>query len=243
MKKAPSISVVIATYNGERYIYQQMQSILSQVGADAEIIVTDNGSFDNTINIIAALKDERVKIMQYAKTKSVKDNFENGLMHAQGDMIFLSDQDDIWLPEKVKVMAEALKIYDLAVSDCKIIDAEGRVIKNSFFSFKNSGAGIIKNLVSNTYIGSCMAFKKSMLGIALPFPEDVPLHDIWLGFVGNLFFKPVFIKQALILYRRHGNNVSITGEKSKYSLLQKISFRYRLIKYLPMLMRRKKLMR
>ena len=125
------ISVCVATYNGEKFIYDQLQSILDQLLENDEIIVSDNYSTDKTINIIKSINDCRIKIY-FLKKKNLIKNFENALFHAKGDYIFLSDQDDIWLPNKIKIMLEELNSYDLIVSDCIVVNRDLEIIEPSF---------------------------------------------------------------------------------------------------------------
>ena len=239
------ISVALATYNGAKYITAQLASIINQLGANDEIIISDNCSTDETIQLIEAFKDSRITIVyrkQHFKTarQNCIGNFENALKVCNGDIIFLSDQDDIWKENKVKMCTQFLKIYDVIVTDCSIIDEKESIILNSYFLKRNSGPGVIKNLILNTYIGSCMVFKKQVLQIALPFPKKIPMHDILIGLIGDLFFKVHFVPLQLSYYRNHDDNVSETASgKSKFSLLQQISFRYNTIKYIPLLFIRK----
>ncbi len=233
------ISVCIATYNGANFLNQQMESILSQIGSNDEIIISDDSSTDDTIKLLKNFKDRRIIIFENQKFGNPIFNFENAINHATGNYIFMSDQDDIWHEDKVKVMVEALDKSDLVICDCSIIDSEGRVLIQSYFDLVGSGSGIIKNLRKNTYFGCCMAFRKRLLTKALPFPKDIPMHDIWLGFVADVFFKSTFIPQKLTLYRKHDNNVSIASDvTSNLSLLTKLKFRFNLIKYLPILLLR-----
>lgn len=228
------ISVCIATYNGEKYIKEQLDSILLQIGEKDEIIVSDDGSTDKTIEIISAYKDSRIKIFKNS-FKNLVLNFEFALKQAKGDFIFLSDQDDVWLPNKIERSIKYLTEFEVLVSDCKVVDKDLKVLNNSFFELNNSQNGLFSNLMRNSYLGCCLAFKKELLEKALPFPKDIPMHDIWLGVVAELFFKVKFLNEVLVLYRRHGNNESPTGEKSPYNLTKKIQFRFGVIKYLPKL--------
>lgn len=239
------VSVALATYNGEKYITAQLASIISQLSKNDEIIISDNYSTDSTIQLINAFNESRIKIIyqeQHFKTarQNCIANFENALKYCTGDIIFLSDQDDIWKENKVKICIKYLEHYDIIVTDCCVIDEEERILLTSYFIKRNSGLGIIKNLVLNTYIGSCMAFKKQVLQIALPFPKKIPMHDILIGLIGDLFYKVHFLPNQLSFYRNHGNNVSETASgKSKFSFWQKIGFRYNTIRYIPILMARK----
>ena len=226
------ISVCIATYNGEKYIEEQLLSILNQISEADEIIISDDSSNDLTLEKIRGINDKRIKIYENNKFRSPIFNFENALMKAKNDLIFLSDQDDIWEENKIKIMKKELQNYDLVVSDCIVVDENLKILENSFFYLRNSGRGIIKNLYKNTYLGCCMAFNRKILEKALPFPKNIPMHDIWLGIIGESFGKTIFINDKLMRYRRHNNNASPTAEKSNYSIKKKIGFRLNVIKSL-----------
>lgn len=230
------ISVCIPTYNGEKYIRQQLESILMQLGNGDEIIISDDSSSDSTVHIIRSLQDPRIKIYEKQHFGSPIYNLENALQKAEGEIIFLADQDDVWTERKVSVMQEYLKKFDLVVCDCCVVNENLEIIHPSYFKLLNSGRGILKNLYKNTYLGCCMAFNKNVLTKALPFPTDIPMHDIWLGFVGDICGNSVFIEDKLTLYRRHQANVSSTTTPSRYSLWQKIKFRWNLLKHLPHLL-------
>lgn len=223
------ISVCIATFNGEKFIPEQLNSILPQLNDEDEIIISDDSSTDNTINIIKSYKDNRIKILSNNKFHSPVLNFENAIKQAKGEFIFLCDQDDVWLPNKIMVMKEYLKKYTLVVSDCNIVDTNLNIIEKSFFKLNKSYPGFWKNLYRNSYIGCCMAFRKEILAHILPFPHNIPMHDIWIGLLAELNGNVHFIDEPLMLYRRHGNNASFSGEKSKYSFSYKIKYRITLL--------------
>jgi len=226
MKK---ISVCIATYNGEKFIYNQIQSILEQLSEKDEIIISDNYSSDETLRIINSIADPRIKIVLSRKISLIK-NFENALINSSGDYIFLADQDDVWLPKKIKIMVEKLESYDLVISDCILVNEKLQIIINSFYSFNKSRPGFIQNVIKNSYIGCCMAFNRKILNASLPFPEKIPMHDWWIGLIGSLFGKVIFLDDKLILYRRHSASASITGNKSNYSFIMKLEWRINLVK-------------
>ena len=223
------VSVCIATYNGEKYIKDQLLSILCQIDNYDEIIVSDDSSTDETLNIIRSINDNRIRILDNNKYQSPIYNFENAIKHANGDYIFLSDQDDVWLPDRIKLMKTYLDNYCLVISDCKIVDSLLNVTNESFFKLCNSGKGFWKNLIKNSYIGCCMAFKKDLLKYVLPFPKNLPMHDIWIGLLAELNGDVLFIDTPLLLYRRHGTNASSSGEESKYSLYYKVEYRLLLL--------------
>jgi glycosyltransferase involved in cell wall biosynthesis len=225
----PKISITMATYNGGKYIYAQLESILKQLSESDEVVISDDSSTDNTIEIIKNFKDKRIQLYEHNHFCSPVFNFENALKKASGDIIFLSDQDDIWLDNKVAVITKLLQSYNLVVSDCVLVDESGGVLRDSFFKLRDSGAGIIHNLIKNSYIGCCMAFNREILERALPFPNNIEMHDMWIGIIGEFFGKTYFCKEKLVKYRRHNDNASQTSEKSVNSFMKKIHIRTILI--------------
>lgn len=231
------ISVCMATYNGGQYIRQQIESILPQLSQNDELIISDDSSTDNTILVIESFQDKRIKLFKDQKFRNPITNFENALNQAKGEIIFLSDQDDIWNEDKVNKMVTALGSADMVVCDCSFINDEGKVLLDSYFDLVKSSPGVLRNLKKNTYFGCCMAFRKEILQKALPFPKDIPMHDIWLGFVSDLLYKSVFLKEPLTYYRKHSNNASIASDVvSNLSLSKKLKFRVNIVKYLPRLL-------
>ncbi|WP_295674725.1 glycosyltransferase family 2 protein [uncultured Mucilaginibacter sp.] len=234
------VSVCMATYNGEKYIYQQAKSILDQLSPNDELIVSDDGSTDGTLKVLEDFNDYRIKIYKNTGMKGPVGNFQNGLAYVTGDYIFLADQDDIWFDTKIKTMVALLKEYDLVICDCSIVDDSLNVIKPSYFEHANSGAGFLKNFKRNTYMGNCMGFRKKMLPLILPFPPAIPNHDLWIGVVADLFYKPYFLKEVLGMHRRHEKNASNTFDvKIKTSFWQKINKRVLVGRALPKLLAKK----
>jgi len=230
----------MATYNGEKYIYEQTKSILDQLFAADELIVSDDGSTDRTIEVLKSFNDSRIKIFKNTGNKGPVGNFQNGLSQVKGDYIFLADQDDIWFSNKIEVMSSYLSDYDVVACDCEIVDDDLHTLKNSYYKHANSGAGFIKNFKRNTYMGNSMAFKKELLPVILPFPPNIPNHDLWIGVAADLFYKPYFIPQVLGLHRRHSSNASNTFDiKIKTSFWQKVNKRILVIRNLPGLFKRK----
>lgn len=220
------ISVCVATYNGERYVAEQLRSILSQLGPEDEVVVSDDESTDKTLDVVESLKDPRIRVL-HSTAHYFKWNFHNALRAANGDIIFLADQDDVWLPGKVEKCVKALNEVDLVVHDSQVVDDDLKVIHPSFFHFYGSGAGLIKNSLNNTYFGSCMAFRRSVLEAALPFPKTNEIgHDIWLGLVGEMTGNVLFLDEPLLLYRRHDLARTNLGQtlikRSKRSIIIKL---------------------
>jgi len=220
-------SVCMATYNGTPYVKDQIASILQQLGAEDELIISDDNSTDETIDIIKRFSDHRVKLYHNHFRNPIF-NFEFALSMCKGDLIFLSDQDDLWDLNKMDVVTELLKTYDLVVTDCQIIDENGMVMHESFFDHRGSGKGLAKNFVKNSYLGCCMAIKRKIIEKALPFPKWIPMHDMWIGMIGELYGSSYFCNEKLVKYRRHGKNKTFTTEKSQNSFLKKMILRGKL---------------
>ena len=216
------VSVCIATYNGEKYLRIQLESILSQLGRDDEVIISDDGSKDNTVAIIESFNDYRIHIYKNNNSHGFVGNFENALNHAEGDYIFLSDQDDIWLANKVSTILPLFKTYDLIVHDAEIVNGDGMSLNKNYFSTLHNGHGFLKNLYKSRFLGCCMAFTKDVKEACLPFPKDIVAHDYWIGMYSLLKFKVTFIDDILLKYRRHGDNVSSSSEKSTNTLFYKL---------------------
>ena len=224
------ISVCIATYNGARHIKQQLCSILTQLSDIDEIIISDDSSNDETIELIEGINDSRIVLLREQKFKNPVYNFENALKHATGDFIFLSDQDDVWDSQKVTVCRSYLEKFDLVLTDCSLVDNGLRMVKESFFDLNGSRSGILRNLlIKNAYMGCCMSFKRKVSARAMPFPPNLPMHDLWLGLIAEVYFTPIFVPQKLVLYRRHLENASSSGFKSKNSFLKKVKIRMTII--------------
>ncbi len=229
------VSVCIATYNGEEFIQEQLNSILSQIGEGDEVIISDDNSTDLTIEKIKAVGDKRIKILNANYRNPIK-NFENSLKHAKGEFIFLSDQDDVWLPNKYGCCLHYLKDYDLVITDAIVVDEFLNQINPSFFEYYGSGLGVVKNMLRSTYFGTCMAFNRKILDYSLPFPKTREIgHDLWIGLVAEIIGNVYFCKEQLLLYRRHDmalTNISTKFNRSNRSLYIKIRGRFIMFKEL-----------
>ena len=223
------ISVCMATYNGERFIREQLESILSQLPADAEIVIADDGSTDDTLSVVSSLNDSRIRVLSAENHLGVIYNFERTLHSAKGDIIFLADQDDVWLPGKVEKVLEKLKTCDLVMHDA-YMSCDG-VRGRRLSEIRPYGAGVMRNWWKNGFTGCCMAFRKNVLEKALPFPKNLPMHDQWLGLIAEKYFKVGYLPELLIDYRQHSANATHI-EKSPAGLIQKIKWRLDLLKAL-----------
>lgn len=224
----------MAVKNGAAYLEEQISSILCQLGPGDELIVSDDHSSDSTLDIIRAYDDNRIRIYSSAR-RGIIHNFESALSRSSGDFVFLADQDDIWHSDKLSTMLPYFDEFDLVVCDCNLIgEGEGapRLLHPSFFQLNGSGRGLLRNLISNSYMGCCMGFRRSVLTKAIPFPKDIAGHDFWIGMIAEAHFKPVFIENKLVSHRMHRSNASTSGRRSNTPPMKRVTQRYRLVRNL-----------
>ncbi len=224
------ISVALAAFKGEAYIEAQLRSILPQLSHDDEIIVSDDAPGGATERVVrrVMVDDPRVFYVE-GKGQGVVANFVNAIRHCRGDKIFLCDQDDVWLPDKVqRVMAAFDNGATLVLHNAYVTDKDLRITDYSFFELRGSKKGFLHNVVKNSYMGCCMAFDRKLLKKIMPMPKYVPMHDQWIGLMGEVYGKVAFLDAPLIYYRRTGSNV--TGGAT--STAQKLQWRRYLVKKL-----------
>lgn len=213
------ISVCIATYNGEKYIRQQLDSVLCEIGADDEIVISDDSSTDKTVEIIRSYNDSRIQVFDHQHFHSPIFNFENAIKHAKGDIIFLADQDDKWLPGRVP---KALKMhemgYDLVLCNTRSVYRD-HVEDGRLDPFSRP---YWRNLIKPAYIGCTMSFKRELLKMVLPFPKTIAMHDLWIGLLAQRNYKCIFIDEPLIEYNRHQESFVA---KHPMSLYKRIKYR------------------
>lgn len=245
------IFVCMATYNGAKFLREQLDSILKQLDESAKIIVADDGSTDGTLDVLReyAARDAkdvacgakgaaRVQIIESAAAPlGPIYNLERSLQEAYkqsnaSDLIFLADQDDVWLPGKVKQMVEALQNSALAIHDAYLLQElyEGVFERgDSLSEIRPFAKGLFKNWLKNRYTGCCMALHCELLDKALPFPKKLPMHDQWLGMIAEKFFDVAYVDSPLISYRQHKKNTThIAGGGA--GVIQKLKWRLDLLR-------------
>jgi glycosyltransferase involved in cell wall biosynthesis len=230
-----SVSVCIATFNGSKYIKEQLVSIIKQLTVNDEIIISDNGSTDDTIKIINELNCPLIHLVQQqptinnkrSKSYRITSNFGNALKYATCDYIFLCDQDDIWHPTKVQYCVNLFKTsnYSLILHDAYVINDIGDNILDSYFSISQPKISLSKNLFNNSFLGCCMVFEKKLLTKILPFPKSLIAHDMWIGFLAIYYSNMILVSEKLTYYRRHDNNSTSSAFKSKHSFYFKFYYR------------------
>lgn len=212
------VSIVMATYNGEKFLRQQLDSILKQTYQHFELIVVDDGSLDNTLSILEEYiaLDDRIHVFPAEKNLGVVKNFERGLKLAKGEYIALSDQDDIFRRDKIELMVNTLKANpkrDLVMSDLSLIDADGNQIALSMWRYANlkpkQGKPFYRLLYRNFATGCAMMIRRRLLEFAIPFPPNCIVHDWWLAVVAasSKAGGICLIDEQLTAYRQHSLNV------------------------------------
>ena len=202
------ISVAMTTRNGERYLGAQLGSILIQLEETDELVVSDDGFTDGTPAILQALadKDPRVRLIQGPR-EGIIANYEHVIRACRGEVIFLSDQDDVWKEDKVKKVMDALEKTgaSLVMHDAAVMNEDlTEVLYPSFFAFRGCKSGFFASLVKNRYIGCCMAFRASLRDDFLPIPRTIQMHDQWIGMQCDRYHRgTVLLHEPLLSYRRH----------------------------------------
>jgi glycosyltransferase involved in cell wall biosynthesis len=205
------ISVCLATFNGSKFINRQLNSILCQLCDSDEIVIVDDASTDNTISTIKKIKSPLIKL--YINTENIgpASTFNRALGLASGDIIFLSDQDDIWEINKISYIKNLFSITqaDLIVHNAFIV-INNKDSKKTLFDLNKSRPGIFKNIYRNTYTGCCMVFKRKVLKKIMPISSNIGLfHDAWIGILSEIYgFNILFVEVPLVKFMRHGANSS-----------------------------------
>jgi len=227
-----SVSVCIATYNGEKFIYEQLDSIIKQLTSKDEIIIVDDCSTDNTINIIEGFNYSNIIINQNEINRGVNYSFGQAISKATNDIIFLSDQDDIWTTGRVKKMLERIN-----ESGCAVISSNFHSIDNKGLDIEFPVDGVhpsnskkhLKNIIDifigkKNYYGCAMAFKKEIVPLICPIPSYVESHDLWIALVGNLIKSNLHIDNISLLKRLHNSNATETNRTLSKKLWSRVIF-------------------
>lgn len=226
------ISVVLATYNGERFIAEQLASILSECGSDDEVLVVDDGSCDATLAIVEGFRDVRVRVERNSRNLGPQRTFGRALGMARYDTIFMSDQDDVWIPGRVAAMLRALDAMhaDVVASNSEYVDAARRPIPFPMPPLReNQSANRLGNLRRifagrAGYYGCAMALRADLLRLVLPIPWFMESHDLWISLVANTLGRMVHLEDATLERRIHGSNVSVVSRPIALRLMARVRF-------------------
>ena len=217
-----TVEVILASYNGGKYIKEQIISILMNFDTlndySCKLLISDDASTDSTVATIKEMQgdDDRVFLLDSNKKGGVKENFHFLMKNTSADYIFFSDQDDLWLPNKMRIFLERFSLLEkktcgpmLVHSDLSVSDANLSPVNVSMFGYQklNKTPDFSNLIVSNSITGCVMACNKSLINIAKN--SDINnsiMHDWYLGLCASAFGVISYIDAPLILYRQHGNN-------------------------------------
>lgn len=235
MKEKPTIDILLATYNGEKYLKEQIESILNQTYPNIRLIISDDGSTDKTREILETYqKKENIEIHFQEKNLGYIKNFEFLLKQVKNEIYMLSDQDDIWLPEKVEKSYETLKNKeaDLVFGDLEVVNEKLETLYPSFGDYmklnrkiKKCGNSYELNYLYNCVTGCTIMSKKKWISKILPIPTNSKylVHDHWIALMVGIEGKLVYMTETYIKYRQHGNNQIGTEKTShKFKTLKQV---------------------
>ena len=209
-----SASVAMITYNSSKYIHQQLESILSNLRDCDELVICDDCSSDNTVDIIKSYNDFRIKLYVNDVNLGVNGNMNKTLSLCSNDIIYLSNADDVWLAGKINSSISKFtnKKVKCVCHDLSITDLDLNIIEKSFNTLRDSKPGLIHNLLRNGFCGPAMCFRRDMLKYILPFPKKMPFwFDEWIGLVCEKHGKTVFYNDVYVFWRRHDGCVSFSS--------------------------------
>lgn len=225
------ISVCMATCNGARFLARQLETIIPQLAPEDELVISDDGSTDDTLAIIAACPDPRIRVLTDATFRNPVDNFEHALKAARGEILVLADQDDVWLPNRLALVRERFAGRPagpfLLVTDARVVGADEQLLADSLFAILGARPGFLRNLFANRFQGCCLAFSRELLRRALPFPRRLPMHDWWLGLLCELVGTTEFLPTPAILYRKH--DASLTDFAIRWRPLTQLRWRLTMV--------------
>lgn len=203
------ISIALASYNGENFILDQLESFASQTKLPDEVIISDDCSTDNTISLIEKFSLNapfKIKIYRNDSNLGYSRNFNNALIRTTGELVFLSDQDDVWFDDKIE------KIYQLAISEDSLLIMNNAEITDSFLN--KTGINKLEQIRSlgkdqNKFVmGCCAAIKRELLDLVLPIHRDFPAHDTWISWFAEYMELKKISTEVMQYYRRHDSNES-----------------------------------
>ena len=204
------ISIALASFNGERYLQEQLQSFLDQTRLPDEVVISDDASTDGTMEIVRRFQESApfaVKVIQGRGRQGFVANFNRALEATTGDLVFLSDQDDVWFPNKLEAMeaaADAQQDAWLLMCDAALVDHD---LAEAGFSKLDQieSAGLPLEYYA---MGCCCAIRRDFLDMAMPIPANFKSHDVWLVRIADGLGRKHVSRAVLQYYRRHGNNTS-----------------------------------
>ncbi|MGT2832087.1 glycosyltransferase family 2 protein [Streptococcus halotolerans] len=225
------VNIVMSTYNGEKYLADQIKSIQAQTFKDWNLLIRDDGSKDNTTSIIREIaeKDDRIRFINDGQNENygVIKSFYHLVKYESADYYFFSDQDDVWLPEKLEItlkraQQEVLERPLLVYTDLRVVNEDLQILQESMIKAQSHHANteLVQELTENTVTGGTMMINKALADKWQVY-ENLLMHDWYLALLAASLGKLVYIDQATQLYRQHEANVlGARTEDKKFKLLR-----------------------
>ncbi|MCX2573427.1 glycosyltransferase [Pedobacter sandarakinus] len=202
----PLVSIALCTYNGEKYLVEQLDSIINQTYPNLEIIVVDDHSSDLTPSILRSYENQLANFKVYENEKNLGyiKNFERAVSLCTGDFIALCDQDDVWDLNKINILVTVIGYNDLIYHDSAFISSDGTPLHKNLSDIINmyEGDSVRPFLLSNSVSGHACLFKKDLVNYIVPFPSEI-FHDRWISFVATNHGSIKYLNQPLAKYRQH----------------------------------------
>ena len=215
----------MATYQGARFVREQIESILDQLGIGDEIVVVDDASTDETVDVVRSFaSDGRVRLERNASNMGYVRTFERALSLARGNYLFLADQDDVWLPGRLEAMLNALR--DSAVTATSVSVLGDPSPEPRFRLRRRDSTRYLANIFAimvgyRPYTGCAMAFRRDILSSVLPMPAFVyESHDLWLALVANTHRENSHLEAPSVARRLHGANQTPLGWRGPVAILR-----------------------
>ena len=229
---APEIRVCIAAYNGERYIAEQIASILAQIGPDDEVVVVDDCSTDGTAAVVDQISDPRVKLFRQTRNRGYVQAFGAAMAEARGEYILLADQDDLWAPGRVEVMVDALRAgADVVATNLATMGGpdyvSGPYRQVDWRLRERDSRRRLRNLFGTligamSYWGCAMGLRRETLALLLPFPKYLTeSHDLWIAIYGNLARSIKHLEFRSVYWRNHATNTNPKKPRGLWAVLKK----------------------
>lgn len=222
------ISFVVASYNGAPYIEEQLRSILTSLGPNDEIVVSDDGSSDATIERVEAIDDPRIRLLPRGERLGYQGNFARAIAASHGEYIFFSDQDDVCLPARIPQSLAALEHSPCVCGDAVVVDATLSPLQESHFKARRARFDLPSLFIRPSVIGATVACRRNFIEGCLPFPKEVP-HDMWIAIQAKRRGGLAVVREPFILYRRHPSVVSATASTSNRAISVRLKERLRLL--------------
>lgn len=221
----PRISVCMAAHNGQQYIGEQIASILPELAEHDELVIVDDHSTDDTANVIRAFSDSRIRLILAEKNVGYVRTFERALREARGDVIFLSDQDDVWIPGRVDLMLRGLGSRLMVVGNCEHFGGTSGRFQEIRLRSRDSGHHL-RNIVGilvgyRLHWGCAMAFRRELLDTALPFPRWLrESHDQYLALAANVSGSVRYLDTDVVRHRLHEQNLTPAGIRGPAAIMR-----------------------